>query len=52
MTFDFDVCLIVETHLENDENIHVPGFNWISQNIIKCKRPSGGLGFLISILTI
>ena len=49
MTFDFDVCLIVETHLKNDENIHVPEFNWIGRNIIKCKRPSGGLSFLINL---
>ena len=47
--FNFDIWLIVETHLRNDEQIHVQGFKWIGQNRFKYKRPSGGLGFLVSL---
>ena len=36
-------------HLRNDETIRVPGYKWIGQNRQKYKRPSGGIGFLISL---
>ena len=32
LKLDFDVWVIVETRLKNDETIRVPGYKWIGQN--------------------
>ena len=47
--FDLEICLLIKTHLKNNEDIHVTGFNWIGQNRTRSKRRSGWLGFIIKL---
>ena len=46
-----DIICIVETHLTEDKDLHVPGYTWYGHNRslkhVRAKRGSGGIGLLV-----